>query len=55
MYNVNKSVSLESDKFQTMLKLQNTPHSNFHVSPANTIYGRQLRAGFAFLNKQKKI
>ena len=44
MSNVNKSLSLESNTFRTMLKLHNT-----------SLYGRQLQTGFAFLNKLKNL
>ena len=54
--NVNESGSLDSDKFLTaMLQLRNTPDSDCQVSPAEIMYGRQLRDGFAFLNKLDKF
>ena len=38
-----------------MLHLRNTPDSDCQVSPAEIIYGRQLRDSFAFLNKLDKL
>ena len=38
-----------------MLQLRNTPDSDCKVSPAEIIYGPQLRDGFAFLNKLDKF
>ena len=49
--NVTESGSLDSNRFlRTMIQLRNTPDSNYKVSPAEFIYGRQLRDGFAFLS-----
>jgi len=50
--NVDASGSLDNDKFLgAMLHLRNTPDSGCQVSPAEIIYGRQLRDSFAFLYK----
>ena len=38
-----------------MLHLRNTPDSDCQVSPAEIIYGRQLRDSFSFLNKLDKF
>ena len=55
-FNVTESGSLDSDRFlSAMLQLRNTPDSDCKVSPAEIIYGRQLRNGFAFLNKLEQF
>jgi len=38
-----------------MLQLRATPDSDCKVSPAEILYGRQLRDGFTFLNKLDKF
>ena len=54
--NVDASASLDNDKFiSAMLHLRNTPDRDCQVSPAEIIYGRQLRDSFSFLNKLDKL
>ena len=54
--NVDASGSLDNDKFlSALLHLRNTPDSDCQVSPAEIIYGRQLRDSFSFLNKLDKF
>ena len=54
--NGTESGSLDSDRFlSAMLQLRNTPDSDCEVSPAEILYGRQLRDVFAFLSKLEKL
>ena len=48
--------SLNNDKFlRAMLQLRNTPDPDCKLSPAQIIFGRQLRDAFGFLNKCPKF
>ena len=54
--NVNASGSLDNDKFlRAMLQLRNTPDPDCKLSPAEIVFGRNLRDSFAFLNRLEKF
>ena len=53
--NIDATGSPDNDKFLiAMIHLRNTPDSDNQVSPAEIMYGRQLRDSFSFLNKLDK-
>ena len=53
--NTGPNGSLNTDKFlQAILQLRNTPDPDCGLSPAQIIYGRQLRDGMSFINKLEK-
>jgi len=54
--NIGPSGSLNNDKFlRAILQLRNTPDPDCNVSPAQIVFGRQLRDAFTFVNRIEKF
>ena len=55
MSNTGPKGSPNNDKFlQAMLQLRNTPDPDWNISPAQIIFGRQLRGKLSFVNQLEK-
>ena len=53
---ISPSGSLDNDKFlRAMLQLRNTPDPDCNVSPAQILFGRQIRDVFSFANRLEKF
>ncbi len=54
--NIGPSGTLNTDEFlRAMLQLRNTPDPDCHLSPAQIVFGKQLRDAFAFTNRLEKF
>ena len=54
--NVGPNGTLQNDRFlRAMLQLRNTPDPDCNLSPAQIVFGRQLRDAFAFTKQIRKL
>ena len=54
--NTSPSGMLDNDRFlRAMMHLRNTPDPDCNVSPAEIVFGRQIRDAFAFVNRLEKF
>ena len=54
--NTGPNGSLDNDKFlRAMLQLRNTPDPDCNISPAEIVFGRNLRDSLAFVNRLEKF
>ena len=54
--NIGPSGTLNSDKFlRAILQLRNTPNPDCNLSPAEIVFGRQLKDAFKFVNRIQKF
>ncbi len=56
MDNIGPTGSLNSDNLlQALLQVLNTPDPDCNISPAEIMFGRQIRDGFSFVSRQAKF
>jgi hypothetical protein len=56
MDNVGPSGSVNNDSLlRALLQLRNTPDPDCNVSPAEVVFGRQIRDAFSFINRREKF
>ena len=56
MSNMSANGQLDNDNLlRAMLQLRNTPDPDCHVSPAEIVYGRNIRDAFSFINRVSRF